>query len=182
MSTVIKEATIEDLYKVEGKAEIINGEIVLMPPTGFIPNRGASNIYSSLREHEKNVPDGLAVSDNMAFEVNLSHRKTLSPDAAFFTGKPSMKFAKGAPLFAVEVRNENDYGKTQEREMKTKRDDYFACGTLVVWDVDMLSDAAPIKSYDANNPDTPRVFRRGGIADAELALPGWRFAVDELFR
>ena len=27
------EATVEDLYKVEGKAEIVNGEIVLMPPT-----------------------------------------------------------------------------------------------------------------------------------------------------
>ena len=27
-------ATIEDLYKVEGKAELVNGEIVKMPPAG----------------------------------------------------------------------------------------------------------------------------------------------------
>ena len=27
-------ATIEDLYKVEGKAELVNGEIVEMPPAG----------------------------------------------------------------------------------------------------------------------------------------------------
>ena len=33
MSTKV-EATIEDLYKVEGKAELVNGEIVLMPLTG----------------------------------------------------------------------------------------------------------------------------------------------------
>jgi len=181
MSTVIKEATIEDLYKVDGKAEIVNGEINFMSPTGFLPNRAASNVYFSLREHEKNVRDGLAVSDNMAFEVNLPNRKSFSPDAAFFTGKPSMKFAKGAPLFAVEVRSENDYGKTQEREIKAKRDDYFACGTKVVWDVDLLSDA-PIMSYHANDPDTPRIFRRGEIADAEYAIPGWRFAVEELFK
>ena len=32
MSTKV-EATIEDLYKVEGKAELVNGEIVLMPLT-----------------------------------------------------------------------------------------------------------------------------------------------------
>jgi hypothetical protein len=27
-------ATVEDFYKVEGKAEFVNGEIVLMSPTG----------------------------------------------------------------------------------------------------------------------------------------------------
>ena len=30
-------ATIEDLYKVEGKAELVNGEIVEMPPAGEDP-------------------------------------------------------------------------------------------------------------------------------------------------
>ena len=33
MSTKV-EATIEDLYKVEGKAELVNGEIVLIPGAG----------------------------------------------------------------------------------------------------------------------------------------------------
>lgn len=30
-------ATIEDLYKVEGKAELVNGKIVEMPPAGEDP-------------------------------------------------------------------------------------------------------------------------------------------------
>ncbi len=179
MSTIIKSA-IEDLYKTEGKAEIINGEIIRMSPTGLLPNRSASNIYISLRGHEANVEGGIAVSDNVGFIVDLPHRESFSPDAAFYMGELTMKFAKGAPLFAVEVRSEHDYGKAQEREMKAKRDDYFACGTLVVWDVDLLSDA-PIMSYSANDPDTPRIFRRGEIADAEHAIPGWKFAVNDLF-
>ena len=33
MSTKV-EATIDDLYKVEGKAELVNGEIILMSLTG----------------------------------------------------------------------------------------------------------------------------------------------------
>ncbi len=37
MSTKV-EATIEDLYKVEGKAELVNGEIILMSPTGGLPS------------------------------------------------------------------------------------------------------------------------------------------------
>jgi Uma2 family endonuclease len=37
-------ATIEDLYDVEGKAEIVDGEIVHMPPTGDEPNRAGGSI------------------------------------------------------------------------------------------------------------------------------------------
>jgi hypothetical protein len=38
-----------------------------------------------------------------------------------------------------------------------------------------------IKSYKASDPENPVIFRRGEIADAEPAVPGWRIAVDELF-
>jgi Uma2 family endonuclease len=51
-----------------------------------------------------------------------------------------MRFCEGAPVFAVEIRSENDYGPVAEREMATKRADYFACGTLVVWDIDLQSE------------------------------------------
>jgi Uma2 family endonuclease len=91
-----------------------------------------------------------------------------------------MRFPQGAPIFAVEVRSENDYGRAAEREMGAKRADYFACGTLVVWDVDLQSEDV-VKSYKVSNPENPVIFRRGEIADAEPAVPGWRMAVDELF-
>ena len=38
-------ATIEDLYKVEGKAELVNGEIVEMPPGGDDPNVARGGDY-----------------------------------------------------------------------------------------------------------------------------------------
>ena len=37
-------ATIEDLYKVEGKAELVNGEIVHLPPTGDDPGYAGDEI------------------------------------------------------------------------------------------------------------------------------------------
>jgi Uma2 family endonuclease len=77
-------------------------------------------------------------------------------------------------------RNQNDYGPAAERAMARKRADYFACGTLVVWDVDLQNEDV-IKSYKASNPENPVIFRRGDIADAEPAVHGWRMAVDELF-
>ncbi|HYV12110.1 MAG TPA: Uma2 family endonuclease [Pyrinomonadaceae bacterium] len=180
MSTKV-EATIEDLYKVKGKAELVNGEIILMSPTGFLPSYAAGEIFSSLREYSKCRRFGVAVGDNMAFLVNLPHRKSFCPDAAFYTGpNTGMKFGEGAPVFAVEVRSEGDYGPRAEREMAKKRADYFAAGTLVVWDVDLLSDDV-VRVYRASDPNTATTYRNDQIAEAEPAVPGWTMRVDDLF-
>ena len=179
MSTKV-EATIEDLYKVEGKAELVNGEIVLMSPTGGFPNYAAGEIFISLRDYARRTKSGHAVSDNAAFTVDLPKRKSFSPDAAFYIGRITMQFFQGAPVFAVEVRSEGDYGTRAERAMAQKRADYFAAGTQVVWDVDLLSDEV-VRVYRANNPENPTVYRRGQTAEAEPAVPGWTMPVDDLF-
>jgi len=180
MSTKV-EATIEDLYKVEGKAELVNGEIILMSPTGGFPNYAAGEIFSSLREYSKRQKHGRAVTDNAAFVVNLPHRKSFSPDAAYVVGSdPGMKFFEGAPLFAAEVRSEGEYGPRAERAMAKKRADYFAAGTLVVWDVDLLG-ADVVRVYRASDPETATIYRRGETAEAEPAVPEWTMAVDDLF-
>jgi Uma2 family endonuclease len=175
------EATVEDLYKVDGKAELVNGEIVHMPPTGGLPNYAAREISVSLRDYERRTKSGYAVTDNAAFTVNLPRRKSFSPDAAFYAGgEPTMKFFEGAPVFAVEVRSEGDYGPKAEEKMAEKRADYFAAGTQVVWDVDLLSET-PVRVYRASDPENPKAYRRGEVAEAEPALPGWAMPVDGLF-
>ncbi len=174
------EATIEDLYRIDGKAEIVNGEIVHLSPTGAAPSYAASEIFVSLREYSRRTGKGRAVGDNAAFHVNLPNRKSFSPDVAFHLGEwTGMKFFEGAPIFAVEVRSEGEYGPAAEAAMARKRTDYFAAGTLVVWDVNLLSDDV-IKCYRAEHAE-PKVFRRGEMADAEPAVPGWSMKVDDLF-
>lgn len=180
--TTKPKATIEDLYHVpeHGKAEIVNGELVLMSPTGDLPGRAGGAIYVSLRLYERKA-GGRAYPDNVGFKVNLPNRESFSPDAAFYTGKPAgMKFLEGAPVFAVEVRSESDYGPAAEETLAKKRADYFAAGTFAVWDVDLLSQDV-VKVYRATDPDNPTVYRRGELAEAEPAVPGWRMPVDDLF-
>jgi len=177
------EATIDDLYRVpeNGKAEIVNGELVLMSPTGGVPGRAGGEIYASLHEYERRTRSGYAFPDNVGFIVNLPNRKSFSPDAAYYVGKsPGMKYIEGTPIFAVEVRSENDYGDAAEQEMAEKRADYFAAGTLVVWDVDLLGDDV-VRVYRASAPSTPTIYRRGDVAEAEPAVPGWSMPVDDLF-
>jgi Uma2 family endonuclease len=174
-------ATIEDLYKVEGKAELVNGEIVEMPPAGDEPNVAGGEIFAHLREYTRRTGRGRAYTDGIGFHVNLAHREAFSPDAAYHVGpRTGMRFLEGAPIFAVEVRSENDYGPAAEQAMAAKRADYFASGTLVVWDVDLLSDDV-IKVYRDSNPDQPTIYRRGEIAEAEPAVPEWRMPGNDLF-
>ncbi len=174
-------ATIEDLYRVPGKAEIVDGELIIMSPTGAAPNYAASEIFVSLREYSRRTKKGHAVNDNAAFRVDLPNRQSFSPDVAFYVGKwTGMKFFEGAPIFAAEVRSEGDYGPAAEKAMAKKRVDYFAAGTLIVWDVDLLDDNV-IKSYSASELGTPITFRRGDIANAEPAVPEWSMPVNDLF-
>jgi Uma2 family endonuclease len=176
-------ATIEDLYRIpdNGKAEIVDGELVLMAPTGGIPGRAGGEIYVSLREHERHTGGGYAFPDNVGFVVNLPHRSSFSPDAAFYIGElKGGQFLDGAPIFAVEVRSENDFGPAAERAMAEKRADYFAAGTLAVWDVDVLRDHV-IRVYRASAPEHPTIYHRGQVAEAEPAVPGWSMPVEALF-
>ncbi len=181
--TQTTQATLDDLARVaeHAKAELIDGVLVLMSPTGFLPNYVAGEIYASLREYARRTRAGYAIADNAGFVVDLPRRKSFSPDAAFYTGKPTgMRFLEGAPVFAAEVRSENDYGRAAEQEMAEKRADYFAAGTLVVWDIDVLSNDI-IRSYHAEASDQPMIYRRGDRATAEPAVPGWSLLVDDLF-
>jgi Uma2 family endonuclease len=174
-------ATIDDLYRVNEKAELVNGEIVYMMPTGYEPGYAASEIFVSLRQYIRVKRHGFALNDNQAFVVDLPHRKSFSPDAAYTEGpNPGMKFFEGAPLFAVEVRSDGDYGPKAERDIADKRADYFEAGTKVVWDVD-LDGPDIVRKYTGANRDRPTIFRRGEIADAEPAVPGWTMPVNDLF-
>src|SRR5207253_7936738 len=49
--TTKAQATIEDLYRVPGKAEIVNGEVVLMSPTGDDPSYASGAVFVSLWQH-----------------------------------------------------------------------------------------------------------------------------------
>lgn len=180
--TTTEHELVEALYRVEGKAEIINGKIVPLEMPGYDPNFAAAEIYVSLRSHVRRTQVGRAATDGLFFIVDLPHRMSFAPDASYFTNPPSgMKFVEGAPDFAAEVRSENDYGPAAERAMAAKCADYFAAGTLVVWDVDLL-DENVVRVYRAGNADRPAAtYRRGQFAEAEPAVPGWTMPIDNLF-
>jgi Uma2 family endonuclease len=175
-------ATVADLYRAQEKAELVNGEIVIMSPASAGHGRVSGRIYMSLAKYELASGRGSAFHDNVGFLCDLPHRQSFSPDAAYFFGKyKDDEFLDRAPVFAVEVRSPEEFGPVKESEIAAKRVDYFAAGTQVVWDVDAIRDRV-IRVYRAAAPDQPTVYRIGEVADAEPALPGWRLPVAEVIR
>ena len=175
-------ATLDDLARHDGKAELINGKVVALMATGHRPNVIAGRIFRRLADYVDARGRGVAYTDNMGFAVPelSSGRESFSPDAAFYTGPlPAnlMRFVVGPPDFAAEVRSDGDFGPATEAEMAAKRADYFEAGTQVVWDVDPRANV--VRRYRPNEAE-PAVFAAGSEADAEPAVPGWRLAVDWL--
>ena len=112
-------ATVEDLYCVpdNGKAELVNGGLLLLSPTGGKPGWAGDEIFASLRSYARMTNFGRAVSDNKGFLTRLPHRKSFSSDATFYTGRPGgMKYFPDVPVFAAE-----------------KRTDYFVAGWSGTW-------------------------------------------------
>jgi Uma2 family endonuclease len=184
MTATTQRATLDDLYRFPGKAELIDGRIVPLMATGRRSNRVALRIVRSLDDYAQARGVGEAYTDNMGFSVPMlpSGREAFSPDASYYDGPfpaNDMRFIEGPPTFAVEVRSENDYGNAADMEIAAKRADYFAAGTAVVWDVDPVANT--IACFRAATPAQPTVYRPGDTADAEPAVPGWRIDVSMVF-
>src|SRR5689334_21897343 len=108
-------ATLDDLYREEGKAELIGGRIVRFMASGDLPSASAFEIAVSLRAHAKAAGRGDAYPDGIGYAIPElpSGRESFSPVASYYVGPhpPNrMRFIEGPPTFAVEVRSENDYG------------------------------------------------------------------------
>ena len=174
-------ATLEDLARYDGKAELVAGELIPHMATGYRPGIVAGRIFRRLADYA-DAAGGVAFGDNVGFVVAgmSTDRESFSPDAAYYTGPPpadAMRFVPGPPDFAVEVRSDGDTGPAAERDMAAKRAEYFEAGTRVVWDVDPVGRV--VRRYRADGLP-PAEFGPGAEADAEPAVPGWRVPVDWL--
>src|SRR5262245_62117211 len=125
MSSTTPRATVADLHRTEGRAELVGGRIVRLPYFGCKPGDIVGNVAFNLNEYERRTGRGEVGTATLAYVVPPlpSGRESFSPAVSYY----------------VETAYRGD-------------------------------------------PHTPvAIFRRGDVADAEPAVPGWRMPVDEIF-
>ncbi len=121
-------ATLADLAKTEGQAELIGGRIERFPASGYRPGRIAGRIFRSLDDFAGATGVGGAYSATVVYAIAglRSGRESFSADVSYFLGTApanDMGFLEGAPALAVEVRDEKDYGPGAEAAIAAKRGD-----------------------------------------------------------
>lgn len=113
--------------------------------------------------------------------IRLWHGRVRIPDIAFFSWdrlpgrrRPTEPIPEVAPDLAVEVLSPSN----TTAEMRLKRQDYFAVGVSLVWEVD--PSARTVTVYTTANAPAA-VFDESGTLDGGTLLPGFAVALRDLF-
>ena len=122
MATITTRATLDDLLKTDGKAELIGGRIVHFMASGHLPSVVALEITVSLREYARRNGRGVAYADGMGFAVPElpSGRESFSPDSSYYVGplpRTGCGSSKARRPWPSRCRSENDFGDAAEAEI-----------------------------------------------------------------
>lgn len=160
--------------------EIIDGEVVEMPPMGANEILLANVIGHALHAAGLSQGVGQAVAE-MLFDLRPSFDRNRRPDVAFVTfdrWPVRKRIPRGnawpvVPDLAVEVVSRHD----EALELIEKIHEYFAAGVRLAWVV--FPTVEQVYVYESTS--SIRVLSRGQDLDGGAVLPGFRLALDELF-
>jgi Uma2 family endonuclease len=174
--------TAEDFWQLPDDGhtyELVAGECVRMPPSGFLHGTIAMDLGGLIQEHVKRHDLGVVCAAETGFKLRQNPDTVRAPDVAFVSkerilthGKPE-KFWEGAPDLAVEVVSPND----RFDDVVEKVQEYLAAGARLVWVA--LPRSKSIMVYHPNGEI--KILREGDELQGEDVLPGFVCLVQKVF-
>lgn len=174
--------TADELFQLpddDYKSELVEGELIRMPPTGAEHGDIAVNVCILLKNYVKAHDLGRISAAETGFILKRNPDTVRAPDAAFIAkaripaeGIPRT-YWPFAPDLAVEVVSPND----RFDEVQDKVAEYFTAGTRLVWVV--LPKTRTVLVYRSFHE-----VRSLGVSDelnGEEVIPGFTCRVAELF-
>lgn len=147
------------------------GDLIVMPPTGFETGSHNSSITGQLYVWAKNDGTGVACDSSTGF--TLPSGADRSPDAAWvkrerlaqFTAEQKRKFLPLCPDFVIELRSPSD----KLEDVQSKMEEYMENGALLGWLIDSAN-----RSAHVYRPGVPVSVLSGVLeVSAEPELPGF---------
>ncbi len=151
-----------------------NGNVVIMPPTGFETGRRNSELIAELTIWNRLHKKGQVGDSSTGY--TLPNGAVRSPDASWIsqqrlsktTAEDREKFVHAVPEFAAEIRSRTDSPRT----LREKMEEYLENGVLLAWYIDRPGQFVEI--YRPGKPvETIEGFSR--MLSAEAVLPGFEF-------
>jgi len=179
MATVCK-LTAQDLEKIQAelpdhRMELVDGEIIVMPPSGYESDEVALGFGAELHHWVKPRKLGRVTGAGAGF--NLPNENTRAPDVSFVRAErlkiSPRSFADLAPDLMVEVKSPTDSLK----KLRAKIQEFLEMGTLV--GILINPEVRSVEIYRLNQ----NVIVLGDDDTLTLPdlLPGWEIAVSELW-
>jgi Uma2 family endonuclease len=169
--------TADDLWRMgEGdvRRELVDGQIVEMPPPGALHGRVAARLSRWLMEHVERQGGGEVVVGDVGCVLNLPYdpERVRGADVAYISydrlpgGRVPVGFLRGAPDLAVEVLSPSDNPVDVQRKVR----DWLEGGARLVWVVAPEAGTATVYRADGS----ARFVRDDEELDGESVLPGLR--------
>ena len=166
-------------------AEVVDGEVIIMPPPTRHHVRLAIALYNSLNDYLAENPLGTAWPDNTPYVLDCDPRTdwvrdSRVPDVSFITQNRmeahDAEFGEDdnpwrlAPDLAVEFVSPHD----RYSDVNDKVEDYLKYGTRLVWIIDPQTRVIRVYTPDDTGGS---VLHDGDTLTGDPVLPGWSLAV-----
>ncbi len=178
---------IDDLWRLVCEAnddrryELIDGEIIEMPPVGEEHGSIAGEIYFYLRQFDPRREIGIP-SVETGFYAPGERHTLLGPDVAFrvtdrVDKAPLQTWVPTMPDLAVEVKSPRE----SMVELRRKAAIYLQHGARLVWIILPVSRSAEVMRLGAAGDIESDIIQADGSLSGEDVLPGFVLPLSQLF-
>ena len=157
-----------------------NGEIIIMPPAGFVSSAQSGEVFARLRNWNKKYKLGRVADSSAGY--NMPDKSMLSPDASWFSlavwekipAARRRKFLPICPEFVVEVMSPSDTLPGSQAKMEQWLQNGVQLGFLITDE--------PTETAYLYRPGQPVEVVQGfdNELSGEPVLPGFRLDLREL--
>ena len=162
-----------------GRYDLIDGELIQMPPAGEAHGVRSYRIILRLGPHVEANDLGQVYPPETGFVLTNGGEHVVSPDVAFVLKErlaPDRNregYLRVAPDLAVEIVSPSDYPALVERKIAK----YLAANVPLLWVV--YPDRRRVRVLGAGRE--PAEFGEGDVLDAGDIVPGFRLPVADIF-
>lgn len=174
--------TVKDLDRLAAdypdlKMELVNGEIIVMSPSGLESDEVAAEIIAQLRNWVRPRKLGRVIASSGGFRLPNTDGDVRSPDASFTRAqrlpRPTEDYADLVPDLIFEVRSKRD----SLQKLRQKIGDFLEAGTQMGVLVDPRS-----RTMEVYRPHQEKiVLGDGDVLEVPELLPGWELSVADVW-
>ena len=172
--------TVKDLENLQSqhpdyRMELVNGEVIVMSPSGYEADEVAVEMAAQLRNWVKPRKLGRVTGSSAGFV--LPNSDTRAPDVSFVLAERLRRspraFAELAPDLMVEVKSPTD----SLTNLRAKIDEFLELGTRIGILVNPEKEWVEIR----RSGQEPVMLHNGDILTVPDLLPGWEVNVEDLW-